>query len=219
MSEILVAALGGAFIGGLLAVVGGLVQGYFSKRNTKMQIDARKDEQLASFTYQSQQMQKARLIEIRSQYLLPLAEQITKCYELLLNIGNESISIKTWYGDPPNPQNHAFLSGSQYPAYGDLVNKIEEKREILSENLQKLWVLQSKNSDPKLYDLINEAHTKMHNVIMDIYGFRQLAFSAWVSSGTNERVVSLQSTLDKLSDAQLTLSKIQNHIELLLTGS
>ncbi len=219
MSDVIIGIIMGGIIGVIGSSIGFIIQGYFAKRTTKMQIDARTDEQKNQFEYQKGQVQIGRLIEVRAQYLNPLREQITKCYELTGKVVEEVNSISTRYGNPPDPVSRSF---SEYAlkttdSYPDRVNKLSKIVAQLSKAIKQANLLRTKSGDHTLRELVLKAYGISLMLSIDV-SFLQVASDEW-QIVTNETIpVDLEKTSNNAKILERTLEDVSTHIEELLSG-
>lgn len=89
--------LWGALLGGGLAILGGVVQGYFSNKNTKHQINAREEEQIRQFEFDRKEHEKEKLITARSQWIKPLYETLLSLAEIINQATSQFTQITYHY--------------------------------------------------------------------------------------------------------------------------
>ena len=64
MSDFIIGTIIGGSIGVIGSIVGFVIQGHYSKKNTELQVDARRNEQLINFEHQKEETRTSRSIEL-----------------------------------------------------------------------------------------------------------------------------------------------------------
>jgi hypothetical protein len=223
MTDTIVAVI----VGGILTVVGGItgaiIQAHFSAKESKRQMAARKEEQLAQFKHDLEVTQISRRIDLQSAYLKPLQEKISECYKLHLNLEDTLRSIKTWYGDQPEPNKNAFLM-ERIPdyRYPNLIKQFEETYDHLQIVHKDMNLLMSKCSDLKVNFLVQDF---IFMTIIDlppvVNSLKSSAGLVWVLDDykINDKPFSIQTIENQLSEARKRMSETHADIEQILSGA
>jgi len=214
-----------AIIAGAIGVIGSLVGTYLqarvSERNTKIQIQANERAQSAQFKHDLELQQISRRIDLQSSYLKPLQEKISECYKLHLDMEQTLRSIRSWYGDPPDPIKNAFLM-EKIPdfKYTTLVDKLEESYKLLRSTQSEIEIIMTKCSDAKVNSLVIDfTFMKISSLSSTISSLKSLSGNSWGhESNIEENPISLSKVLKQLSDARDCISETHAEIERILSG-
>jgi hypothetical protein len=215
MSDFVLGTIIGGAIGVFGSLLGFILQGYFSVKTTKIQIDARMEEQQKQFEYQEKQAQITRLVEDRARYLNPLRDQITKCYSLAVKSSNNIIEIIVRYGNPPDPARLSFLETTDN--YGIMVRNLSATVGELRGSLEQADILRSKSGDHTLAELIDKASNTCIELSIDA-GTLQRRLEKWLKAPDAEMPVNLEEMQNKVASLSDTLEDVNRRIELLLSG-
>jgi hypothetical protein len=219
MSDVAIAALaavGGTIFGGLFTLLASILTSRYSQRTTQAQLEARKEEQLASFAHETQQHQIERLIQIRSTYLVSLAEKLTLCAQHLSLIRESLSDFQIYYGDTGDPSSPKYPLAA--PIYSDLTAKLDSRIQALRYSLDSIDVLHSRITDANLMQILSDSTISMRDLIIkcnDLYLFPTRSVA---SIPLDKQPVSIQPVIDYLLKTHISLTNVQKQIELLLSG-
>lgn len=166
----------GGIIGGsftlIASIVSLIVQGYYSSKNTKLQLGTQLELQNKQFAREKEQAITERLISFRSKYLLPLRDKIIQSYELTNSFRDTLNTLSSWYGDPPNPNSRAWLSTPEDKKYPDLVDKLKQIRDDIDKLQEEIDILNANCSDPKLNSLIFDIYFSLSDSFRGLYDLK-----------------------------------------------
>jgi len=198
------------------------VQSFFSGKESKRQIAARREEQSAQFEHDLEVSQISRRIDLQSAYLKPLQEKISDCYKLHLKMEDTLRSIRVRYGDPPDPNKNAFLMEILPDfKYAHLVNIFEESYECLEGIHSEIEIIMSRCSDVKITFLVSDfTFMTIFDLPLAIFSLKALAGLSFIPANEIEREpVSLQKIENQLSEARRRMTETHADIERILSGA
>jgi hypothetical protein len=168
MSDLLL----GTIIGGSIAVIGSvsglIIQGYYARRTTKMQIDARVEEQREQFKFQEGQAQIQRLVDQRARYLTPMKEY-------LLSITRPAHHLETMLRDL------IFMCRDDHIAWADsrsekCLDQMQEDAASIIGQLEAIEMLRVQNTDSRLASLLQQVVILGSQVSKEISELRSMNY-------------------------------------------
>ena len=189
--------LWGVFIGGGIVLAGNIIMGFFQKHQTKINIDARREEQSRQFLFEQQQKVINRSIEQMTKWIEPLRKSLTEysigANNTYLQIINIHYSIPESITDNPTP--HASIKGRT-----SLISALDE------------W---EKSSDQLSNIMAQISDQSLKHIISDIIHTHLIVSGAVAVVITRSLCVEFEQQLDETKDKTASAFK---RMEDLLSG-
>lgn len=210
MSDIVLGTIMGGAIALIATVAGYFLQGHFSVKNTRMQLE-----------HQTKQNRENRLIEYRSTYLNPTRDCVLQCCEAVDNIEEGIVKCIARFGEK-------FITESRVVIISDEIETLEKFQATFeavhngSDNLfNRLGELQKwrrQASDLVLVRLVRDINTLYGDLIQRIRSVDDLTNE--IKSGNKDRSeCDLSPLLERMLDIRGALLSINYRIEQLMTGA
>lgn len=151
--------LWGVIIGGVIVIVGNIVVGLFQKHQTRITVDARRDEQSRQFEFEKEQKSRqlefekdqsiiARLIEERKKWIDPLRASLKEYSLHAKDAHNQLVSLRYSMPETAEGVPNSFITQSQRSSLSKIIGEWDK-------SFTKLLNSTAQISDPELGDIIN----------------------------------------------------------------
>jgi vacuolar-type H+-ATPase subunit I/STV1 len=199
--------LWGVCLGGTITIIGMIIQNRFSSNQTKMQIEARRDELNEKFKQDLRIIQLNKKIELRSSYLQPLRRHLATLYELYLDIEEQLRYIISKYGDTPALEKQYSMSQDSR------VKEIEQELENNEAKIQQLdgavEQLMAQNTDDAIHII---------DFMIIFEPSKQLTEVRRFLKYNRREVMNFRSISDSFRDARTQIQEANTNIEHILCG-
>ncbi len=196
----------GALIAGLSAILGGIVTGFITYRNTKAQVKGSLKQLSLKLEHDEYENRRDRLVEARIVYLKPLRDIISDWNIELVKLPSLSTAL---YRLIQSTSDSSFIANSQ--VYKDSI-EFNNNMRSLAERHDKY---RGQISDTKLSDLINNTIKVQGEALLKR---TELLNSMRPDMDFNDLKITLDESNNILSNVQLKLMDINKRIEELLCG-
>jgi hypothetical protein len=202
VSDIVLGALIG--IGG--AVVGSIITGYFSYKNTRLQVNTRREELNQQLSHQEREARLHRLIDARKDYLLSLRKTLGEWMEC----SNKAVAMLVRVGEAHKEKANSLELQQESKTFEAVSN---QSAELTSQ----LEILRGQVSDSNLDNLIEAAKKAQYDA-----GLEMMPLVRFFNNPQNADTSSIEAALEKyqsiIQGLRNHLLRINKRIEELLSG-
>lgn len=219
MSDLIIGTIIGGAIGVIGSMLGFIIQGYFSNKNTSMQIESRKEEQSRLFEHEKDSQVLSRIIERRARYLDPLSDQLGELHTFMNDFRDKIIKVIVSYqseedkirGDRKiridSEEKQEFIE--QFEVFGSAVEEIDNRR-------QKIFEASYKVTDVNLQEMLWDLVKKLYAVV---HAYYDMGIVLEESETGDNPICDFEAIFKPVRDANVCIPRANHRIESLLAGA
>ncbi len=206
MSDLVLGTIIGGTIGVIASLLGSIVQGYWSSKNTSARIKHEKEGAMTE-----------RLIAKRESYLSHISVSTSECYKYTIQIINKLVGAITDFQESKDSSVHTVLvTADSAESFKDILKLTNKDEEELMRVNDKIELYRSQNTDEKLEELLQKVFVSSRD-----YGMVHLEMARrfYTTSLSKECFkYDFDSYEEKVFVLQFHLQSVNRRIEQLLCG-